>query len=91
MQEQSLIQLPDYWDKEKVLNAFKTMSTLELYKYFGCANSTSFTRMMKPIFPNRPDKMSYSTYVLKCIEEGLLDTPKKKVAWTIGTKDDEYN
>jgi hypothetical protein len=72
MQEQTQIHFPEYWDQVKVLKAFRTLGTLELYKYFGCANSTSFTRMMKPVFPNRPDKMSYSAYVLKCVSEGVF-------------------
>ena len=57
------VNFPDYWDEIKVLKALTTMDTYELYAYFGCSNSTSFTRLMKPCFPNRPDRTSYSKYV----------------------------
>ena len=57
------ISFPQFWDKDKVIQAFTTLDTYELYSFFGCSNSTSFTRLMKPCFPNRPEKTSYSKYV----------------------------
>ena len=62
------IKLPDYWDESKVIQALTTLDTYELREYFGCSNSTSFTRLMKPHFPNRPEKMSYSAYVRELLK-----------------------
>lgn len=61
--QEANVTLPDYWDYDKVIKALTTLDTYELYEYFGCNNSTSFTRLMKPCFPNRPEKTSYSKYV----------------------------
>lgn len=57
------VNFPDYWDEVKVLKALTTLDTYDLYAYFGCSNATSFTRLMKTCFPNRPDRTSYSAYV----------------------------
>ena len=62
------INFPDYWDLPKILNAFKTLSTLELYEYFGCPSATSFTRKMGKYMPNRPAKQSYAKYLLDSIQ-----------------------
>lgn len=56
------IKFPDYWDEEKVLKALTTLGTFELYEYFGCANASSFTRLLGPCMPKRPTKTSYSAY-----------------------------
>lgn len=57
------IKFPLYWDEDAVAEAFNTKTTLELYDFFGCANATAFTRMMKKVFTTKPETMSYSDYV----------------------------
>ena len=71
------ITLPDYWDSAKVIKALTTLPIFELYAYFGCLNSTSFTRLMKPHFPNRPEKTSYSKYVHDIVS-AIAPPPKPK-------------
>lgn len=61
------VSFPQYWDEAKVLEALSTLEGIPLREYFGCNNPTSFTRLMKPCFPNRPEKMSYSNYVRKLL------------------------
>ena len=71
----NVINLPDYWNVEKVINAFDKFDTFELYEYFGCTNSAAFTRLMKDVFPNRPDRMPYSKYVRSLLVEVVKWTP----------------
>ena len=85
---------PKYWDLEKVLSAFAKLSTLELYDYFSCPNATSFTRLMKPIFPNRPERMPYSKYLKSILEsvgekdsESVLESESESES--VGEKDSE--
>lgn len=66
MEEQ--MTLPDWFDRSKFLEPFKTKSTIELYKHFGCKNATSFSNMMKKYFPNKPSRMAYRDYVLELLE-----------------------
>ena len=68
------VDLPEVWDEQKLVHAFRTKTTPELYKFFRCANSTSFSRLMKPIFPKKPDRMSYVEYV-----QGLLEVAPKEL------------
>lgn len=62
------VTFPDFWDEEKVIKALTSLDTYALYEYFGCSNATSFTRMMKSHFPNRPEKTSYSKYVRELVK-----------------------
>jgi hypothetical protein len=57
------IQFPQYWSIPKVAEAFQTLSTLELYEYFGCPSATSYSRMMNKYMPNRPPKVSFAEYI----------------------------
>jgi hypothetical protein len=75
---------PAYWDEDKVIKALTTLTTFELYAYFGCSNASSFTRLMKPCFPNRPEKTSYSKYVTDLVKS----IPKPK--WDIKASQKAY-
>ncbi len=61
------INLPHYWDVQRVVDAICYMNSEEMYNYFSCANSSSFSRMMQPYFPNKPKGISYSKYLLEII------------------------
>lgn len=63
------ILIPEYWDAKKVKEAFKTKSTLELYEFFGCKNAMAFSRKMKSVFPNKPDKVPYGEYARSILIE----------------------
>ena len=89
---------PEYWDWEKVLSAFAKLSTLELYDYFSCPNATSFTRLMKPIFPNRPERMPYSKYLKSVLEsvgekasQSVLESESESVLPTHNTYEKELH
>lgn len=74
------ISFPDFWDEVKVLNAFNTLESVELREYFGCSNGTSFTRMMKPHFPNRPEKSSYSKYIKEILSKSMTEQVSSSVS-----------
>lgn len=86
------VSFPKYWDEVKVLSALATLSGDELREFFGCNNSTSFTRLLKPCFPNRPEKMSYSNYVIKLVSESVTEqTPETNLETVSETViDDDY-
>lgn len=65
--------IPEYWDYKKVHSAFKNMSTVELYKFFGQNNATGFSNMMRKVFPDKPDRMSYSEYARSVLPNPNLD------------------
>ena len=68
---------PPYWDVSTVCHAFATLSTAELYNYFGCRSSTSFGQKMKPCMPNRPAKQSYQSYIQGIISKiQIFDSSK---------------
>lgn len=64
-----MIKFPEYFDTPKVLNAFKTLNTQELYAFFDCNSRQAFTGMMKKYFPNKPSEQSYSKYVKSLLEQ----------------------
>lgn len=66
------IKFPKYYDKAAIINAFKTLGTVELYEFFECKNGTAFSNLLRKYFPDKPLKMSYSEYVRE-----LLDTDPK--------------
>lgn len=70
------IKFPKFWDESATIDALTTLDTYSLYEFFGCSNATSFTRLMKPCFPNRPEKTSYSKYVRDLIEANKPAKPK---------------
>ncbi len=72
------VKFPKYWDETSVITAFKTLDSFDLYEFFGCNNSASFTRMMKPCFPNRPDRVSYGKYVRDTLAQPIKERPKIK-------------
>ena len=74
----NVINIPDYWDTDKVINAFDKLDTYELYEYFGCSNAASFTRKMKPVFPMRPEKTPYAKYVKSLLVERAKWSPGQK-------------
>ena len=86
------VSFPKFWDEEKAINALTTLSGEELREFFGCNNSTSFTRLLKPCFPNRPEKMSYNNYVLKLVSESVMEQISDTSLETISeiVVDDEY-
>ena len=63
------VQFPEFWDEAKVTEAFKTMDTVELMRFFKCNNATSFSKLLKPCFPNKPDRSSYSAYAKDLIAQ----------------------
>ena len=65
------INLPEWFDRTKFLEPFKTKSTLELYAHFDCKNSQSFSMMMKKYFPNKPDRVPYDKYVRGLLADEL--------------------
>ena len=69
--------IPEYWDYKKVHFAFKNMSTVELYKFFGQNNATGFSNMMRKVFPNKPDRMSYSEYARSVLPDPKLQQEDK--------------
>jgi hypothetical protein len=64
------VNFPVWWNEALVLEAISTLDTLDLYEYFNKPNATSFTRFMKPYFPNRPSNMPYSRYVRNLLANG---------------------
>ena len=66
------ISFPKFWDAPVTLNALLTLGTYEQYAFFGCSNATSFTRLMKPCFPNRPERTSYSKYLRDLVEKNKV-------------------
>ena len=81
------VSFPWHWDVARVQEAFASKTTMELMELFGCNNATSFSRLMRPCFPNKPERMSYSDYAKKLIAE----EPKKKVVIKFGRQvEDEY-
>ena len=63
------IKFPKYYDKAAIINAFKTLGTVELYEFFECKNGTAFSNLLRKYFPDKPLKMSYSEYVRSLLEQ----------------------
>jgi hypothetical protein len=61
------VHFPDFWDLDKVLHAFTTMSTLELYAYFESPSATSFSRMMNKYMLDRPSRVTFADYIRSII------------------------
>ena len=60
--------IPDYWNTDKVVEAFKTLEGNKLREYFGCSTRSQFSRNMRSIFPDKPEGMEYKDYVLEMVE-----------------------
>lgn len=75
--KQAMVNFPEYWNAEGVVDALKNKHQDDLLEYFGCANTQSLARKLNPCFPNRPAKMSYRQYLTD-----VLNTPTRK-KWDI--------
>jgi hypothetical protein len=75
------IRLPQHWDRVKVAEAFgNARDNEDIVNFFGCANLTAYSRLMKPVFPDKPAGISYLQYV-----KTLLEKPKMVI--TVGKQD----
>ena len=79
------VEFPGFWDEAKVTEAFRTMDTVELMQFFRCNNATSFSKLLRPCFPNKPDRSSYSAYA----KELIAQQPSKFII-KFGVPDQEY-
>lgn len=71
--KQAMINFPEYWNTDSVVDAIKSKHQDDLLEYFDCANAQSLARKLNPCFPNRPPRVSYRQYLTE-----VLSTPIKK-------------
>lgn len=66
-----MIKFPEYFDTPKVINAFKTLTTEELYVFFDCSSRQAFANLMKKYFPGKPFGIQYREYVRGLLADEL--------------------
>lgn len=81
-----MIKFPEYFDTPKVINAFKTLTTEELYVFFDCSSRQAFANLMKKYFPGKPFGIQYREYVRSLLADELdAEDPRVQQAETVKT------
>lgn len=63
------VKFPKHWNEDFVIEAITNLHEEELLEAFSVKTKATLTKMLKPCFPNKPDRVSFRSYILGVLEK----------------------